>query len=507
MLYAALAFPPVEGERPAAVSDARTLAVPGVVRVIPMPHAVAVLAERWEAATAGRDALEVEWTNASPFRSTESEAVMAEAAAAAADLSRPGVPWEARGDAPAAIAAGSRVIEAEYRTEPVYHAQMEPLAAVAAVDPDGRGAEVWLGTQSQTISMAAAAGALETTPDRIRFHAMQMGGGFGRRTFFARDILVDALLLSREMRRPVKLIWTREDDLRNGWFRPTTAHRLQAVLSPDGTVTALRHRIASPSILAFAAPARWATARDRDILVMEGAESSDYAIPDLLAEHVVLERRTRVSAWRGIGWAPNLYAREAFIDELAEAAGSDPVTMRRRLLARSPRGLAVLEAVVAMSGFGRAPPGRAHGISFAGYKTTLGAGVAEVSLDAATGEIRVHHFWAAVDAGIPVHPKNLEAQVEGGVIFGLSGLLKESVTIAGGEVQQSNFHDYEPMRMREVPEVQIRIVDSGAPPSGAGEIGVPMTGAAVANAVHALTGRRLRQMPFTPERVNADLAT
>jgi isoquinoline 1-oxidoreductase beta subunit len=501
MLYAALAFPPVEGENPLHVSDAPALAVPGVLRVIRMPHAVAILAERWEAATAGRDALEVEWTNHSPFRSSETEKDLTETARAANDLARPGVPWEARGNAAAALAAGDRVIQAEYRTEPAYHAQMEPLAALAAVDPDGKGAEVWLGTQSQSVSIAAAAQALETTPERIRFHAMPMGGGFGRRTFFARDILRDALLLSREVRRPVKVMWTREDDVRNGWFRPATAHRMQALLSPDGKVAALRHRVASPSILAFAAPPRWATANNRDILVMEGTESTDYAIPDFLAEHVILERRARVSAWRGIGWGPNLFAREAFIDELAMAAGSDPLAIRRQLLAESPRGLAVLDAVAALSDFGRPPPGRAHGLSFAGYKATLGAGVAEVSLNRESGEIRVHRFWAAVDPGIAIHPDNLRAQVEGGVIFGLSGLLKERITIRAGEVQQTNFHDYEPMRLHEIPEVQVRIVDSGAAPSGAGEIGVPMTGAAVANAVHALTGRRLRQMPFTPEQV------
>jgi isoquinoline 1-oxidoreductase beta subunit len=502
MLHAALLLPPVEGESPLRVSDARVRAVPGVAAVVPMPHAVAVLAERWEVALGARDLLEVEWSTTSPFRTANSEHDLAETAKAAGDLGRAGTAWEARGNAVGILAAaGGQVVEAEYTTEHTYHAQMEPLAAVASVDTDGKGAEVWLGTQSQTVSIAAAAQALETTPDRIRFHAMQMGGAFGRRTFFARDILRDALILSREVRRPVKLTWTREDDLRNGWFRPATAHRLQAVLGEGGKVVAMRHRVASPSIFAFAAPQRWEGANNRDLLVMEGTESTDYAIPDFLAEHVILERRARVSAWRGIGWGPNCFAREGFIDELAAAAGTDPVAFRRQLLANSPRGRAVLDAVVAMSDFGHPAPGRAHGISFAGYKTTFGAGVAEVSVDAASGQIRVHRFWAAVDPGIAIHPRNLEAQAEGGIIFGLSGLLKERISILGGEVQQSNFHDYEPIRMHEIPEVQVRIVESGAAPSGAGEIGVPMTGAAVANAVHALTGKRLRHMPFTPERV------
>lgn len=504
MLHAALLLAPVEGESPAGVTDTEARALPGVVDILRLPHAVAVIAERWETAVAARERLTVEWTTASPFRSADSEADLTASQAAAADATRPGTAWASRGDAAAALGApGMRRVVADYATEHTYHAQMEPLAAVASVDADGKGAEVWLGTQSQTISIAAAAQALETTPDRIRFHAMQMGGGFGRRTFFARDILRDALLLSRHVRRPVKLIWTREDDVKNGWFRPATAHRLEAVLSADGAVTALRHRVASPSILAFAAPQRWGGANSRDILVMEGTESADYAIPDFLAEHVIMERRARISAWRGIGWGPNCFAREAFIDELAEAAGSDPVAFRRRLLANSPRGLAVLDTVVQMSNYGHPPAGRAHGLSFAGYKTTIGAGVAELSIDRASGQIRVHRFWAAVDPGIAIHPRNLEAQTEGGIIFGLSGLLKERISIAAGEVEQSNFYDYEPLRLPEIPEIAVRIVESGAAPSGAGEIGVPMTGAAVANAVFALTGKRLRRMPFTPDRVKA----
>ncbi|MBR0667640.1 xanthine dehydrogenase family protein molybdopterin-binding subunit [Roseomonas hellenica] len=502
MAYAAELLAPVEGESPASVADSEARALPGVIDILRLPHAVAVIAERWETAIAARDLLAVEWTGTSPFRTADSEADLAASQAAAADAARPGVTWASRGDAPAALsAAGARRVTADYATEHTYHAQMEPLAAVASVDADGKGAEVWLGTQSQTVSIAAAAQALETTPDRIRFHAMQMGGGFGRRTVFARDILHDALLLSRHVRRPVKLIWTREDDVKNGWFRPATAHRLEAVLDAEGAVTALRHRVASPSIFAFALPQRWERANGRDLLVMEGAESAEYGIPNLLAEHVIMERRARVSAWRGIGWGPNCFAREGFIDELAEAAGSDPLAFRRRLLANSPRGLAVLDAVVRMSDYGHPPPGRAHGLSFAGYKATLGAGVAELSLDRGTGQIRVHRFWAAVDPGIAIHPRNLEAQTEGGIIFGLSGLLKERISIAAGEVEQSNFYDYEPLRLNEIPEIAVRIIESGAAPSGAGEIGVPMTGAAVANGIFALTGKRLRRMPFTPDRV------
>jgi isoquinoline 1-oxidoreductase beta subunit len=495
MVYAAQLLAPVEGETPTVATDKDARAVPGVVDIIALRNSVAVVAETWEAAVAARELLKVEWSRTSPFRSTDSAAELKELAAAAVDPAREAFPWETRGDARAALRSSARVISADYSTEYVYHAQMEPLAAVAAVDGDGKGAEVWLGTQSQTVSIGIAAAVLQTTPDRIRFHAMQMGGGFGRRTFFGRDLLRDALLISKQLKRPVKLMWTREDDVKNGWFRPATAHRLEAALDSDGNVTAWRHRVVSASILAFAMPDNWAKANNRDFLVMEGAESKDYAIPNLLAEHVIADRRARVAAWRGIGWGPNMFARECFVDELAAAANADPVSFRRRLLKDSERGLRVLDAVVAMSKFGSPPQGRAHGLSFAGYKDTRAAGVAEVSVDG-EGRVRVHRFWAAVDPGLAVHPNNLMAQVEGGIIFGLSGLLRERITITGGEVQQSNFYDYEPLRMGDIPEIQVRIIESGAAPSGAGEIGVPMTGAAVANALFSLTGRRSRQMPF-----------
>lgn len=506
MVYAAALLAPVEGETPASIDDGATRAIPGVIDVVAVPGAVAVVATQWEIAVAARQQLRVEWSATSRFRRAGSDDTLASTRQAADDMARPAVAWSTRGDAAGALArAGARVVSAEYVTDYTYHAQMEPLAAVASVDEDGMGAEVWLGTQSQTLSIAAAAQALGTTPDRIRFHAMQMGGGFGRRTFFARDILRDAVLISRQVRRPVKLVWTREDDVRNGWFRPLTVHRLDAVLDDRHAVEALRHRVAAPSILAYAAPQRWETAAGKDLLVMEGTESSDYGVPHLLAEHVMVERQARVSAWRGIGWGSNCYARECFVDELAAAAGEDPAAFRRRLLADSPRGLAVLDAVVAMSGFGNPPAGRAHGLSFAGYKTTLGAGVAEVSVDRGSGQIRVHRFWAAVDPGFAIHPDGVVSQTEGGIMYGLSGLLKERITMVDGQVQQGNFHDYEPLRIHESPEVEVRIVESGAAPSGAGEIGVPMTGAAVANAVHALTGARLRHMPFTPDRVKAAL--
>ncbi|MEQ8250606.1 MAG: molybdopterin-dependent oxidoreductase [Oceanibaculum nanhaiense] len=497
MLYAAQLLAPVEGESPVTVSDRSARDLPGVVQIVTLANSVAVLAETWETALAARDLLEVTWSEGSAFRHYGSDRELEELSQAVDDTSLPAFTWESRGDPAAAQAQGTRTHSATYSTTHLYHAQMEPLNAVASVDADGKGAEVWLGTQSQTISIGVAAGVLGTTPGRIRFHAMQMGGAFGRRTVFARDLLRDALLLSRAAGRPVKLMWTREDDVKNGWLRPATVHRLEATLDADGGVTAMSHRVVSPSIMQFAFPQRWNPETGRDLLVMEGTESTDYAIPDFRAEHVITPRRCRVSAWRGIGWAPNCFARECFIDELAEQASSDPVAFRRKLLRDSPRGLAVLNAVAAMSGFGQAPQGRAHGLSFAGYKATRGAGVAEVSVE--DGRFRVHRFWAAVDPGFAVHPENLRAQVEGGILFGLSSLMRERASFTDGMIDQNNFYDYEPIRIGEIPEIEVRIVESDSAPSGAGEIGVPMTGAAVANALRLLTGTAPRQMPFKVE--------
>lgn len=507
MLHAAVLRAPVEGESPATIDDAAAKAMPGVLTVAKIPEGVAVLADRWDRALAARAALKVEWTQQSEFRSANSVESLQADMKVAQEIDRRGAAWHEKGTALATIAASERVISGEYATDYVYHAQMEPLAAVASVDPDGKGAEVWVGTQAPSVVLMVATQVLGTTPEKIRVNLLQMGGGFGRRTMFTRELLRDALLLSRQVQRPVKVLWTREDDVRNGWFRPATAQVLRAALSEDGKIEAWHHRVACASVMGYYSAENLARAKNRDLFVMEGSELSEYEVPHLLAEHVITQRRTRVAAWRGIGAGHNEFASECFVDELAAAAKMSPVEFRRRNLAHNARALAVLNRVVAMSNFGKAPQGRAHGISLAPYKTSIAAGVAEISVDRTSGVLRVHRFWAAVDPGLVIQPRNLIAQVEGGIIWGLSGLLKERITVQAGEVQQSNFHDYPFLRMSEAPELHVEIVTSNAPPSGAGELGVPMTGAAVANALFALTGKRIRHMPFAPDRVRGLLAS
>jgi isoquinoline 1-oxidoreductase beta subunit len=501
MLYATVLRAPVEGEGPIAVDDGATLATPGVLRTVELPDGVAVVAERLEAAVTGKDALEVQWSTKSPARAFDSDTALAAYAEAARDPKKAGTVWRSEGDATTAIGAAGRTIEASYLSDYAYHAQIEPMAAVAAVDADGKGAEVWVGTQTQSWTMRTITNVLDTTPDRIRMHVMTMGGSFGRRTALHQEYVRDALLCSKAAGAPVKVVWSREDDVKQGCFRPAAAQHLRAGLTSDRTLAGWHHRVAAPSVIAFFNPLRWSQVEPNDIITMRGSESKFYELSDMLADHVVTERGARLAPWRGIGASYTSFAAEAFMDELAEAAESDPIEFRMQLLQHNPRGGRLLEKVAEMSNWQQPRSDTALGIAFAGYGDSMAAGVAEISVDRDTGIIRVHHFWAAVDAGLIVAPDNALAQIEGGIVFGVSSALKERITIKGGEVEQSNFYDYEILRANEVPEIAIDLQSIDAPPTGIGEVGTPMVVPAIANAFHALTKRRLRHMPFTPDRV------
>ena len=511
MLYATVLRAPVEGEQPLEIDETETLAVAGVLQTVTLPDGVAVAAESLEAALAGRDRLRVVWSETSPARAFDSEADLASYAEAAADSTHESAPWRSEGDAAAALASADRILEADYLSDYAYHAQMEPMAAVASVDADGKGAEVWAGTQTQSWTMRTITELLETTPDRIRLHMMTMGGSFGRRTALTQEYLRDALLVSKALSRPAKVVWTREDDVKFGWFRPAAAQKLRAGLTADGRLAGWHHRVATPSVIAYFNPLRWEQVDPSDIISMRGAESKFYGIPDFLAEHVITERRARLAPWRAIGASYTSFAAEAFMDELAEAAGVDPLTFRLQLVQDNPRGRQLLERVAEMAGWNDRPQGgseeRAMGLSFAGYGDTMAAGIAEISLDRDSGRIAVHRFWTAVDGGLLISPDNAQAQVEGGVIYGLGSALRERITIRDGEVEQNNFYDYEILRANEVPEIEVQFQVSDGPPTGMGEVGTPMTSAAVANAFHALTGKRLRHLPFTPDRVLEALAS
>jgi len=297
----------------------------------------------------------------------------------------------------------------------------------------------------------------------------------------------------------VKVIYSREDDVAAGRMRPMTAHKIDVGLDKDGNIVGWKHRVVGESAIGYTNPDRLKKSKGKDILVMKGSEIPFYKIANWKTEHVREKRGARLSAWRGIGAGYTKFAVEVTIDELARDQGVDPLEYRLKLAA-NPRVEKVLQTVADMSDWKRKRTDTALGMAFAEYNGTLSCGVAECSVDA-DGKIKVHNFWMSVDPGIPLHPDNIVAQMESGIIYGLSHSLKEQVTLEGGMVQQSNFHDYEVFRQSDVPNIEVKVLAGGGKATAVGELGLPSTPGAVANAIRALNGAKLRHMPFTPERV------
>ncbi|HET7403800.1 MAG TPA: molybdopterin cofactor-binding domain-containing protein, partial [Usitatibacter sp.] len=450
MLYGAVLRSPVEGSAVTAVDDGGARAIPGVVRIVRMPFGVGVLAETPWAAFKARDALKVQWDRTARGYGHDSEKAVAIYSAAARDLSKPGKPWDSAGDAIAAMEKAAKVYEAQYACDYTYHAQMEPLNSVASVSASGDACEIWCGTQSQTMAVAAVAKALAIPVERVKLNLMLLGGGFGRRGHRDEEFIVDSVLLSKEAKRPVKVLWTREDDVRNGRFRPLSVHFLRAGVDADGRIVAWRHRVACDEITAFQDPVRYKGGGEKDFLAMAGSELRTYDIPNRLSEQLPQATGMRTSSLRGIGFGPNKFATEAFLDEIASMRGIDPVELRLQLLKGTPRGQAVVHEVARMSDFHRPREGRGLGFAFIDYSGTMVAAVAEVSVDKARGDVTVHDFWCTLDCGIAVHPDNVVAQTESSIIYGLGLALTERITFKDGQVQQSNFYDYKVPRMRDI---------------------------------------------------------
>ncbi len=505
MVYAAVLRAPVEGETPQKIDDQAARHVSGVIDVVRLPDGIAVVAETLWVAFQARDELNVTWTSSSALRSADSAKDL-ESYVAAAESQAEAAVWHASGNAKAKIISAQRKLAATYRSDYAYHAQLEPMAVVASVTDDGKGAEIWAGTQTQSWTTVTATTVLGTTADRIKLNMMTMGGSFGRRTALIQEYVRDALLASKAVGRPVKVIWTREDDLKFGWFRPTAAQHLSAGLDGAGKISGWHHRVATPSVIKYFNPRRWEQVAPKDIISMRGSDNKFYDFADVLAEHVITERRARIIPWRAIGASYTAFAAEVFMDELAEEAGQDPLAFRLVHTADNPRGQRLLRTVADMANWGMSRKDTAVGLAYAGYGNAQAAGIAEIRLDHDTGEISVQNFWAAIDAGMIVAPDNALNQINGGIVFGLSSALKESVTIVDGQVQQSNFFDYQILRANEVPPISVELVRGGSKPLQVGEVGTPMVAPAIANAFARLTGKRLRHMPFTPERVLAALA-
>ena len=499
MVYAAVLQSPYPGGAPINVDDARARAVPGVTDIVKLPEGVGVIGTTVEGTQAAKNLLKVSWGDA-PGAHLDSERALEEFAAIGRDKSRDGVPFENVGDAKAAMLSAKRVFRGEYRTRYVYHAQMEPMNATAAVSADGKSAELWVGTQAATSLLNGIAHLLQTERSKITLHQHFLGGGFGRRG--NHETVFDAVRLAKAVGKPVKLIWTREDDVTFGKFRPMTAHYIEAGFDEAGKLVAWHHRVVAESVLAYVSGNP--TPR-QDRIVMKGSPIPQYPVPNKLAEHVIENRGARLSPWRGVGNGHNAFAVESFVDDIARELGKDPIAFRLELTAGVPRMQHLLRLVSDMSDWKRKRGDTALGVATMVKDDTLAAGVAEVALDRRSGALKVRNFWAAVDAGIAVQPRNLAAQTEGSIIYALGHVLREKIVIKDGHVQQSNYSDYEVARMSDVPNIEIQVVSTDNAPTGGGEEGVPLVACAVGNAIAAFTGVRLHELPFSPDRVRGAL--
>jgi isoquinoline 1-oxidoreductase beta subunit len=508
MLYGAVLRAPVEGSGPDKIDDAKARAVAGVVKVIRLPYGVGVVAETPWAAFDARRALAgaVTWTKTAKAWGFDSDRGLAEFAAAARDLNQPSTDWFKAGDTRAALTQAASTMDATYLSDYAYHAQMEPLNAVASVSASGDAAEIWTGTQSPTTAQEATAKVLGISRDRVKLNYYLMGGGFGRRGPRDSDFTVDAVLLAKDAGRPVKVMWTREDDLHNGRFRPLSAHYLRAGVDGSSRLIAWHHRHVGDRVTPFFDPVRYEANKRRDGILMAGTELGGYDVPNQLVEQLYQDTGVRTAPLRGIGFIANKFATESFLDVVAGGCGIDPLKFRLDMLAKNPRALKIVERVAQMADWGRArPAGRALGLTYIDYSGTQVAGIAEISVDRSSGQIAVHDFWCTIDCGIAVQPDNVVAQTESSIVYGLGVALSERVTIKDGVVQQSNFYDYRVPRLNEVPAMHIELIASNNAPTGVGQMATPLVAPAIGNALARLASVRLRHAPFTPERVKAAL--
>jgi isoquinoline 1-oxidoreductase beta subunit len=485
MRHAVVARPPVMGGAVAGFDGAKALRVPGVEQVVQVPSGVAVVARSTWAAIQGREALEVRFEPGPNGRLDQ--AAIARLLAEAPVLPRPA---RAEGDVERALAGAARRLEATYELPLLAHATMEPMSCTAHVK---RGAvEIWAPTQAPSWAVEPVARALGIAPAKVTLHTTFLGGGFGRRAM--PDFVLEAVQVSRAAGGPVQVTWTREDDMRHDFYRPPGRNELRAGLDAAGRLVAWHHRVRTPSARRqiFGGPP---PSGDERPDVVEGAADVPYAAGAILVDCAVPELGVPLGFWRSVYSSQNAFPEECFLDEVAAAAGQDPLDLRLALLPAGARLRGALALAAARAGWGTPPPpGRARGLA---CHTSFGshvAEVAEVSLE--RGKLRVHRVTCAVDCGVVVNPDTVEAQIEGAVVFGLSAALRGEITVKDGAVVQGNFDDYEPLRMDEMPAVEVHLVPSAEPPGGIGEPGVPPIAPAVANALFALTGKRHRRLPL-----------
>ncbi len=489
MLYAALVQCPVFGGTLKSYDENKIRDMKGVRRVIALPNAVVVAADTWWQAKTALDALPVTWDEGQNGRASSTgiaEFLRAGLATPEAAVVRKD------GDVDAALARATKRVEAEYSAPFLSHATMEPQNCTAYVTPDR--VEVWVPTQNGEAALAAAAAASELAPEKVIVHKMSLGGGFGRRGA-VQDYVRQAVLVAKAVGQPVKLLWTREEDMRHDFYRPMAMAKFVAGLDDSGMPIAWRVRVTGPSILANLFPQRLANGVDQSF-ANGFTEEMAYAVPNYEVAYAMRTTHVPVGFWRSVNHSQNGFFRESFIDEMAQAAGQDPYQYRRKLLSKDPKRLAVLDAAAHKAGWEKpTPQGVSRGISLVEAYGSFCAQVAEASVGD-KGEVRVRRVVAALDTGHVVNPEILRSQVESGIVYGLTAALYGVITIENGRVSQGNFDDYEMLRLADMPAVETVLVPSGGFWGGGGEPGVPPLAPAVCNAIFAATGRRVRSLPL-----------
>ncbi len=498
MLTAVVAHPPRFGAKVVKFNTDEAQKFPGVRYIVELPTGVAVLATSFWTAKKARDALKIEWDESAAFKGSSAD-LMADYKARAAT---PGTVARNDGDAAKALAGAAKTFAAAYEFPYLAHAAMEPMNCVVQLGADS--CEVWYGAQFQTFDQGAIAEAVDLKPEQVKINQLFAGGSFGRRANPTSDYVREAATIAKLIKgaAPVKLVWTREDDMQAGQYRPMYFHAIKAGLDPSGNVVAWQHRIVGQSILTGTSLESFMVKNGVDGTSVEGASTLPYAIPNLQVDLHTPKVGVPVLWWRSVGSTHTAYSTETFIDELAVAAGKDPVAFRKSLLGTHARHVGVLELAAGKAGWdtplapGKTGEKRGRGVAVHESFNTFVAQVAEVTVKP-DGSFSVDRVVCAVDCGIAVNPDVIRAQMEGAIGFGLSAALHGAITLKDGIVEQTNFHQYPPLRINEMPVVEVHIVTSTAAPTGVGEPGTPVIAPAVANAIAAATGKRLRVLPLS----------
>ncbi|HEX6832479.1 MAG TPA: xanthine dehydrogenase family protein molybdopterin-binding subunit [Rudaea sp.] len=491
MVYASVEQCPVLGGKVARVDDSKAKAMKGVIAVVDIGEGVAVVADHYWTAKTARDALVVQW-DYGPGADLSTDKIRATLREGA---KKDGAIVKQTGDASAAMKGSAKTLRADYESQLLAHATLEPMNCLALVSD--KGCDIWTSTQFPQGAQGIAAARSGVAPDKVRIYPQFIGGGFGRRLDV--DFIGQAAAIAKAVPgRPVKMIWTREDDTRNDFYRPACLHTMSAGLDASGKVVAFESKMVSASITNRMFPG--VVKDDLDPFMTEGAVNLTYDFPNSMQRVVIQEFGLRVGYWRSVSHALNAFAIESFIDELAHAAGQDPVAFRLAMLAQQPRQRAVLERAAKEAGWGEhLPDGRARGVASMESYETHQAVVAEISK--AGDRLKLERLTFVVDPGIAVHPDQVVAQIQSGAVSGLINTLRSKITLKDGRVEQSNFHDFALLRMNQMPKIDVVVLEGGDKPGGIGEVGVPLVAPAIANAVFALTGQRVRSLPLSDAKV------